>query len=315
MKKSGVFGAVLAGILALSGSPAVPGITAPFCVTASAASKLPAPEGLTATVSGTSVRLTWDETEGADAYRVYMYNKDTGKYEKYKDTKNTAVKLKELGDGKYKFRVAALVKKNGKYKAQTVSAAVSAKISSPAADDAEDKSEETVPERQLFSSSGRINTGLFVFPEPGTDAKTAADAIGLKDPEYSEFYVDRDITFGSCSGSLTMNGARCAAQIITNDSGQYIEAAVVMGKNTTTFAGAYRRVCAALGDPDEDFFLYDYQTYVWYDAPTKICITLMGTDDPTGSITMIDMTCWDKLPDKLRPDGIKVVSGVDGLSV
>ena len=55
---------------------------------ATANGKLPAPTGITATKSGTKIIIKWDEVDGADAYRVYMYNSKTKKYEKYKNVKS-----------------------------------------------------------------------------------------------------------------------------------------------------------------------------------------------------------------------------------
>ncbi|MCH5193474.1 MAG: leucine-rich repeat protein [Oscillospiraceae bacterium] len=92
----------------------------------SSGSKLAAPTGFKASKSQTKITLSWGAVEGADAYKVYMYNEKTGKYESYKNVANAKCTISGLKKGtKYKFKVAALVKKDGKYAAQTASKAVS----------------------------------------------------------------------------------------------------------------------------------------------------------------------------------------------
>lgn len=55
-----------------------------------------------------AVKLTWKKVEGATGYRVYVYNTKTKKYEKYADTKRTAINVKKRKTGtEYKFRVKA----------------------------------------------------------------------------------------------------------------------------------------------------------------------------------------------------------------
>lgn len=93
----------------------------------SSSSKLAAPTGFKASKSQTKITLSWDAVEGADGYVVYMYNEKTGKYESYKSVKNAKCTISGLKKNtKYKFKVAALVKKDGKYVVQTSSKAVSA---------------------------------------------------------------------------------------------------------------------------------------------------------------------------------------------
>ncbi len=68
--------------------------------------------GATSSLSAKSylnaVKLTWKKVEGATGYGVFVYNSKTKKYEKYADTKRTAINVKKLKSGtKYKFRVKA----------------------------------------------------------------------------------------------------------------------------------------------------------------------------------------------------------------
>jgi len=89
--------------------------------------KLPAPTGFKAKKTASSITLTWDAVDGADAYRVYLYNSKTGKYERYKTVSSAKCTIKDLNSGtKYKIKVVALQKQdNGKYKSGKTSKAVS----------------------------------------------------------------------------------------------------------------------------------------------------------------------------------------------
>lgn len=131
MKKTRFLAAVLAGAMALSAAPA---LAETFSVSASAAAALPAPDGIKASASSSGIKVTWNAVEGADAYRVYLYNIYSREYEVYKNVSGTACNITRLAANEtYKFKVAALIKnENGSYTEQTVSAACAAKTKLPA---------------------------------------------------------------------------------------------------------------------------------------------------------------------------------------
>lgn len=79
--------------------------------------------------ASTSITLGWDEIYGATAYRLYMYNEDSGKFEKLTDVgaDMTSFKVAGLASAKeYQFKVRAIKKLNGKSYLGTSSAAFSA---------------------------------------------------------------------------------------------------------------------------------------------------------------------------------------------
>lgn len=85
-----------------------------------------APENIKASKTSSSVTLTWDKVDGADAYKVWKYNEKTGKYEKYKTVTSAKCTVSGLAKGtKYKFKVTSLDKVDGKYKSGETSKAVS----------------------------------------------------------------------------------------------------------------------------------------------------------------------------------------------
>lgn len=89
--------------------------------------KLASPENIKASAkTKNSITLKWDKVSGADGYNVYLYNSATGKYEKYKTVTSASCTVKGLKKNtKYRFRVSALDKVNGKYAEGEKSDAVS----------------------------------------------------------------------------------------------------------------------------------------------------------------------------------------------
>ncbi|MCM1335926.1 MAG: fibronectin type III domain-containing protein [Bacteroides sp.] len=78
--------------------------------------KIPAPADFKVNKKTRSVTLSWGAVEGADMYRVYKYDPETKKYEKYKDVKSAKCTISGLKAGtRYKFKVVAYDKINGKY--------------------------------------------------------------------------------------------------------------------------------------------------------------------------------------------------------
>lgn len=69
---------------------------------------------ITATQTTTTITLKWNKVTGADGYRIYKYNSKTKKYEYYKTTASTSLKISKLKAGTaYKYKVRAYTKDNG----------------------------------------------------------------------------------------------------------------------------------------------------------------------------------------------------------
>lgn len=63
---------------------------------------------VTAIQTSSSITLSWNKVTGADGYRVYKYNSESGKYKKIKDVSDRGLKVTGLEAGKtYKFKVKA----------------------------------------------------------------------------------------------------------------------------------------------------------------------------------------------------------------
>lgn len=87
--------------------------------------------GFKTTATSSSVTLTWDAVEGAELYKVYMYNNETGKFTKYKDVKNPKCRVSGLeANTKYRFKAVVYTRDaEGKLVKGETSKAVSASTS------------------------------------------------------------------------------------------------------------------------------------------------------------------------------------------
>ena len=73
--------------------------------------------------------LSWNKIEGATAYNIYRYNRETSKYERITWTKDTSIQLKDQPKGVTNtYRVKAYYKGNGKTVSSTYSNSQSAKL-------------------------------------------------------------------------------------------------------------------------------------------------------------------------------------------
>lgn len=69
------------------------------------------PSGFKTNVTNSTVTLTWNDVEGAELYKVYMYNRETGKFTKYKDVKKPKCRVSGLeANTEYRFKVVAYTK-------------------------------------------------------------------------------------------------------------------------------------------------------------------------------------------------------------
>ncbi len=85
-------------------------------ITAEAAS-LSAPTGLKASVNGSKVTLSWNKVKDADGYRIYSYDSAKKAFVRLKTVSDTKTTVSGLSEGKHYFKVCAVEKVNGKYRA------------------------------------------------------------------------------------------------------------------------------------------------------------------------------------------------------
>ncbi len=89
-----------------------------YCNYAAAAEgkDLPAPDKAGVSRSGGKIVIKWNGVDGADGYRVYMYDSESGKYKEYKSVRTEQCTVTDVESGKeYKFIIASLDYIDGEY--------------------------------------------------------------------------------------------------------------------------------------------------------------------------------------------------------
>ena len=86
-----------------------------------------APTDLTGEGRKDSAVLSWTSS-GADAYRIYQYNKSTKKFEKIKTVAGTKAVIKDLDKGSYHFKVMSLTKYGSGYLSGGITPYVTVKV-------------------------------------------------------------------------------------------------------------------------------------------------------------------------------------------
>ena len=110
---------LLSAVMIAGGAFALPAETNPFVIVSEAASKLDAPDNISATSDSSSVTIEWDEVEGADGYVLYRYNASKKTYIPVDSFEDTTCTVNGLKSGTtYRFKIAAYKLKKGKKAAQ-----------------------------------------------------------------------------------------------------------------------------------------------------------------------------------------------------
>jgi hypothetical protein len=281
MKKTKIIGALLAGVMAFAGAPLIPGLETPFSIESDAASKLAAPQNVKASVSGTTVKLSWSAVKGADAYRVYQFNSDSGEYETLKNVSGTSTSVKGLAKGTYNFRVAALVKSGDKLKAQTKSSAVKATVKGTST-----------------SSNTSGASGIFNLPAFGTTGKKAISAIGLKNYQYAD-QEQNGLKVGCYVGTAKINGKDCTVALFVDKNDIYYMGCVMADKSVTTFTKAFKKMKSSFGKPVMDMDMFGIEMYLWASGKTNTLYMLMGSDGDDQSLTMYYAISYKYAPEEI----------------
>lgn len=223
-------------------------------------SKLSAPTGLTSTAkSQKTVMLKWNKVSGADGYRIYKYSAAKGKFVKYKDVTKTTLKVTGLKAGtSYRFMVASLVKKNGKYVLQNKSAeytvTTSAKSSGSSGSTAKD--------------GKNVEPGKWEDPQLGKGISSVLKSCGIG---YYTVSNDPDIKNGKKYSGLTYYGGKLSgATLFFNSDHELYEYIVSIPCVEDAFYDVLNTVVRGYNydyDYYDGFFIFgpsDYQLTLYY---------------------------------------------------
>ncbi|MCR4780298.1 MAG: fibronectin type III domain-containing protein [Ruminiclostridium sp.] len=263
MKKKKILGALLAVAMAFTGVPAavlplntqVSAATA--TATASVTTKLAAPKNFKATVTGTTVKLTWKKVKGADAYRIYKLNDSTKKYETFKNVTGTSLTIKSLKAGKYKYKIAALVKKGSSYTVQTKSSPITATVKS--------------------SSSTEEKTASLpvTFPAFGTAKADVIKTMALTEGYDAGKVKDDVYAYG---GYKKINGTECMILLYFTESGKFFYGAALLPSSAFKLSTLYSDIKSVKGKPDINMENKGVKLYEWLDNKNESLICLVGSE-------------------------------------
>ena len=165
--RKSIIGAILTAVISLTAIAPCNVVYADTSKTASAESNIPT--NFKTSKTATSITLSWDAVKGADAYKVYMYNSASGKYEKYKNVTKNSCKITGLSTGtKYYFKVSVLTKNGSTYKEKANSKSKSIAVTTKTSDTKSTKS----------SDKNTIN--VFLNLKMGTSEKSVLEKLGIK---------------------------------------------------------------------------------------------------------------------------------------
>ena len=216
---------------------------------------LEAPKNVKATKSEASVKLSWDEVELADAYRIYMLNNSTGKYEIYKNVSGTSCTVKGLTGGtKYKFKIAALVKNGSSYKEQTPTSVISVSTK---------------------GSAMRTTPVEFEIPDFGTKSSTVLKNCGIANYKLSSTSSSKK----SYVGTVLYGGIKSDLYLLFNSKDQLYYYAVFVPMSYSDYLSTLSYFKNGLGtdytiDYSDD---YDLQ-YFWTNSGGAFMLQYISDD-------------------------------------
>lgn len=246
-----------------------------FSVTTPAkpSSKLAAPTGLIASAkTEKTITLKWNKVSGASAYRVYKYDSSTGKFVKYKNVSKTTCKVSGLSAGtSYKFMVAALVKKDGKYQEQTRSGEYTVSTNKKAA--------------STTTDGKNVKPGNWKSPKLGDSMSKVLKNCGIG---YYTIDKDKYTTSGKRVVGVAFSGSmEMTVGLYFNSDGQLYEYMLVMPSTYSIFQ-------TVLSDTKSNYnYDYDYNDGFYFFGPDYARLSLYYDSDNKSAVMFVSSSTYE----------------------
>ena len=198
------------------------------------------PANIRAVPDRTTVTVTWDKRDGADAYIVYKYSDKTGRFEQYKTVTGNMCTVRELSpDTKYRFAVAAAVKSDSGFIPQNASSKL-----------------------KVTTLSADIKDSDYVFKVPpfGVSGKTAVKLTGLKGFKYT---ADKTAGGGSYTTTFKRSGHVCTVTLSVNANDRLYSCLVSIPTRVTTAKKARSLMRTVYGYEKADIAYFDATLLAW----------------------------------------------------
>lgn len=246
-----------------------------FSVTTPAkpSSKLAAPTGLTASAkTEKTITLKWNKVSGASAYRVYKYDSSTGKFVKYKNVTKTTCKVSGLSAGtSYRFMVAALVKKDGKYQEQTRTGEYTVSTNKKAA--------------STTTDGKNVKPGNWKSPKLGDSMSKVLKNCGIG---YYTIDKDKYTTSGKRVVGVAFSGSmEMTVGLYFNSDGQLYEYMLVMPSTYSIFQ-------TVLSDTKSEYnYDYDYSGGFYFFGPDYARLGLYYDSDNKSTVMFVSSSTYE----------------------
>ena len=246
-----------------------------FSVTTPAkpSSKLAAPTGLIASAkTEKTITLKWNKVSGASAYRVYKYDSSTGKFVKYKNVSKTTCKVSGLSAGtSYKFMVAALVKKDGKYQEQTRTGEYTVSTNKKAA--------------STTTDGKNVKPGNWKSPKLGDSMSKVLKNCGIG---YYTIDKDKYTTSGKRVVGVAFSGSmEMTVGLYFNSDGQLYEYMLVMPSTYSIFQ-------TVLSDTKSEYnYDYDYSGGFYFFGPDYARLGLYYDSDNKSTVMFVSSSTYE----------------------
>ena len=132
-------------------------------------------------ITADAISLDWTAQEGADAYKVYIFDNEAGNYVVYKMFSSDSCKVEGLKpETKYKFRIESLKKDdNGKYEKISTSGVVAVSTTSVSASQPDQPTQSSQPKQSVQSEPKQDKTEKTASESDQPLKRTKADKSEL----------------------------------------------------------------------------------------------------------------------------------------